>query len=64
MVSNPQDVSNISKVIFDEISLVDSLETIDHVYTITSLSGFEALIRGDSGYNNWSTFLFKLGINR
>ncbi|WP_201577366.1 hypothetical protein [Psychrobacter immobilis] len=28
------------------IHLVDALETIDHVYTITSLGGFEALLRG------------------
>lgn len=28
------------------LHLVDALETIDHVYTITSLGGFEALLRG------------------
>ena len=28
------------------IHLMDALETIDHVYTITSLGGFEALLRG------------------
>lgn len=28
------------------IHLVDALESIDHVYTITSLGGFEALLRG------------------
>lgn len=28
------------------IHLVDALETVDHVYTITSLGGFEALLRG------------------
>jgi capsular polysaccharide export protein len=29
-----------------DIPLVDFLDTVDHVYTITSLSGFEALLRG------------------
>ncbi|WP_161974920.1 capsular polysaccharide biosynthesis protein [Bacillus timonensis] len=48
MVSDPMAVSHISKVVTDPLSLVDSLKTIDHVYTITSLSGFEALIRGIS----------------
>ncbi len=28
------------------LHLVDALETVDHVYTITSLGGFEALLRG------------------
>ncbi|MFP3353495.1 hypothetical protein R0K04_19110, partial [Pseudoalteromonas sp. SIMBA_153] len=28
------------------IHLVDALESINHVYTITSLGGFEALLRG------------------
>ncbi len=46
MQSNPHDVQHIAKVITEPLSLVDSLETIDHVYTITSLSGFEALLRG------------------
>lgn len=46
MQSNPEDVAHISKVLREPIALVDSLEGIDHVYTITSLSGFEALVRG------------------
>ncbi|SLL07915.1 Capsule polysaccharide biosynthesis protein [Mycobacteroides abscessus subsp. abscessus] len=46
MYSNPMDVAHISKVVTEPLGLVDALETIDHVYTITSLSGFEALIRG------------------
>ena len=33
-------------ILTQSIHLVDSLETIDHVYTITSLGGFEALLRG------------------
>ncbi|WP_426916743.1 hypothetical protein [Rossellomorea marisflavi] len=44
--SNPMDVAHISKVVTEPLGLVDALETIDHVYTITSLAGFEALIRG------------------
>ncbi|MGD6991008.1 hypothetical protein [Sutcliffiella horikoshii] len=45
-VSDPNEVSSICKIITEEVSLVDSLDTIDHVYTITSLAGFEALLRG------------------
>ncbi|MBN6885237.1 capsular polysaccharide export protein, LipB/KpsS family [Cytobacillus horneckiae] len=44
--SNPQDVAQISKVVVEPLSIVDALQTIDHVYTMTSLVGFEALIRG------------------
>lgn len=46
VASNPDDVRSIARVIDKNISLADSLFTIDHVYTITSLSGFEALLRG------------------
>lgn len=44
--SNPMDVADIAKVVVEPLSLVDSFQTIDHVYTITSLAGFEALMRG------------------
>ncbi len=44
--SNPDEVRDIALVLDTDISLADSLQTIDHVYTITSLSGFEALLRG------------------
>lgn len=44
--TNPHDVNHIAKVVMEPLSLTDALETIDHVYTITSLSGFEALLRG------------------
>ncbi|MBZ0057728.1 capsular polysaccharide export protein, LipB/KpsS family [Leclercia barmai] len=43
--SNPQDVKNICQVITQDVPLAQALETIDHVYTISSLAGFEALIR-------------------
>ena len=33
-------------ILIQSIHLVDALESIDHVYTITSLGGFEALLRG------------------
>ncbi|MGP5221298.1 capsular polysaccharide export protein, LipB/KpsS family [Psychrobacter celer] len=33
-------------ILTQSIHLVDALDTIDHVYTITSLGGFEALLRG------------------
>jgi capsular polysaccharide export protein len=44
--SDPREVMDVAQVLLDDISLADAFETIDHVYTITSLSGFEALIRG------------------
>ncbi|WEX91074.1 capsular polysaccharide biosynthesis protein [Sinorhizobium garamanticum] len=44
--SNPELVRDIAMILTQDISLADSLETVDHVYTITSLSGFEALLRG------------------
>lgn len=33
-------------ILTQDIHLVDALQSIDHVYTITSLGGFEALLRG------------------
>ncbi len=45
-LSNPNEVRDICEVLEEDISLGDSLDTIDHVYTITSLAGFEALLRG------------------
>jgi capsular polysaccharide export protein len=44
--SNPRDVGGICMVLDQDITLADAFRTVDHVYTITSLSGFEALIRG------------------
>jgi capsular polysaccharide export protein len=44
--SNPEKVKSIAQILDQDISLADAFETIDHVYTITSLSGFEALLRG------------------
>ncbi|XWQ51562.1 capsular polysaccharide biosynthesis protein (plasmid) [Sinorhizobium meliloti] len=45
-VSNPAEVADISEILKDDIAPADALEGIDHVYTITSLMGFEALLRG------------------
>nr|WP_284041617.1 hypothetical protein [Halomonas olivaria] len=44
--SNPTDVENISLVLTNDVPLANAFETVDHVYTITSLGGFEALLRG------------------
>ena len=41
-----QEIRDIAQVLEQDIALADAFETIDHVYTITSLSGFEALLRG------------------
>ncbi|RDT56828.1 capsular polysaccharide biosynthesis protein [Escherichia coli] len=43
--SDPKDVRNICKIITQDLPLSQALETVDHVYTISSLAGFEALIR-------------------
>ncbi|MEY9998696.1 capsular polysaccharide export protein, LipB/KpsS family [Sinorhizobium fredii] len=45
-VSNPADVANICAVLKEDIAPADALKGVDHVYTITSLMGFEALLRG------------------
>lgn len=46
-VSDPNNVKNFALVLSDlSVPLAESLKTIDHVYTITSQAGFEALIRG------------------
>jgi capsular polysaccharide export protein len=45
-VSNPVEVADICDILKEDIAPADALEGIDHVYTITSLMGFEALLRG------------------
>ncbi|KAA3503663.1 capsular polysaccharide biosynthesis protein [Agrobacterium tumefaciens] len=45
-VSNPDDVAHLCTVMQGQVSLPDALDSADHVYTITSLAGFEALMRG------------------
>ena len=44
--SDPYEVSGVVQVLTEDITLADAFKTVDHVYTMTSLSGFEALIRG------------------
>ncbi len=44
--SDPQDVRDLCQIITQPLSMSQAFETIDHVYTITSLAGFEALLRG------------------
>ncbi len=44
--SDPDDVRDICMVLDQDVALADAFESIDRVYTMTSLSGFEALIRG------------------
>jgi len=46
MLSNPDDVRHISLVLDQDIPLTQSFETVDHVYTISSQAGMEALMRG------------------
>lgn len=45
-VSNPTEVEHIAQILSLPVSLADSFYRVDHVYTITSLAGFEALLRG------------------
>ncbi len=44
-LSNPQEVSDICLIVSERMSLSDALIGVDHVYTITSLLGFESLLR-------------------
>ncbi|WQO98180.1 capsular polysaccharide biosynthesis protein (plasmid) [Sinorhizobium meliloti] len=45
-VSDPAEVADICEMLKEDIAPADALEGIDRVYTITSLMGFEALLRG------------------
>ena len=47
-------------ILTQSIHLVDALETVDHVYTITSLGGFEALLRGKKVTVLGRPFYYKL----
>ncbi|ASQ07411.1 capsular polysaccharide biosynthesis protein [Sinorhizobium meliloti] len=44
--SDPAEVAHLCELVTDSLPLAEALRTVDHVYTITSLAGFEALIRG------------------
>ncbi|MDX0480034.1 capsular polysaccharide biosynthesis protein [Sinorhizobium medicae] len=45
-VSDPAEVADVCDILKEDIAPADALEGIDHVYTITSLMGFEALLWG------------------
>ncbi|MBD9641900.1 capsular polysaccharide biosynthesis protein [Ensifer sp. ENS07] len=45
-VSDPAEVSDLCVILGEDVAPADALDTVDHVYTITSLMGFEALLRG------------------
>ncbi|MDX1200500.1 capsular polysaccharide biosynthesis protein [Sinorhizobium medicae] len=44
--SDPAEVAHLCELVTENLPLAAALRTVDHVYTITSLAGFEALIRG------------------
>ncbi|MFB9951511.1 capsular polysaccharide biosynthesis protein [Rhizobium puerariae] len=44
-LSNPADVAHLCEIITGPVPLPELLDTTDHVYAITSLGGFEALLR-------------------
>ncbi|MDO9452305.1 MAG: hypothetical protein Q7J29_05535 [Stagnimonas sp.] len=43
--SNPDKVRHLCDVLAQDLPISQALETVDHVYTISSLGGFEALLR-------------------
>jgi len=59
-LSDPKEIEHLALVVTEPLPLSQALETIDHVYTITSQVGFEALLRdikvttvGSPFYANW-----------
>lgn len=71
-LDDPSTVSALTEldclILTQSIHLVDALETIDHVYIITSLGGFEAFLRGKKVtvlgrpfYENWCSNIPDLG---
>ncbi|MBP1888132.1 capsular polysaccharide biosynthesis protein [Sinorhizobium mexicanum] len=45
-VSDPAEVSHLCDILDMDVTPADALDVADHVYTITSLMGFEAVLRG------------------
>ncbi|RVK62336.1 capsular polysaccharide biosynthesis protein [Sinorhizobium meliloti] len=43
--SDPAEVAHLCELVTESLPLAEALRTVDHVYTITSLAGFEALLR-------------------
>ncbi len=44
--SDPDEVRHLCQILTQPLPMAQAFETVDHVYTITSLAGFEALLRG------------------
>ncbi|SFH04809.1 Capsule polysaccharide biosynthesis protein [Ensifer sp. OV372] len=44
--SDPAEVAHLCELVTESLPISEALRTVDHVYTITSLVGFEALLRG------------------
>ncbi|WFU50225.1 capsular polysaccharide biosynthesis protein [Sinorhizobium terangae] len=44
--SDPAEVAHLCEMVTKRLPLAEALRTVDHVYTVTSLAGFEALMRG------------------
>jgi len=44
--SDPAEVAHLAEIVAETLPLTEALNTVDQVYTITSLAGFEALLRG------------------
>lgn len=44
-LSNPADVAHLCQILAENLAPADVFDGVDHVYTITSLMGFEALLR-------------------
>ncbi|MQW87724.1 capsular polysaccharide biosynthesis protein [Sinorhizobium saheli] len=44
--SDPATIAHLCEIVTERLPLAEALRTVDHVYTITSLAGFEALLRG------------------
>ncbi|POH28924.1 MULTISPECIES: capsular polysaccharide biosynthesis protein [Sinorhizobium] len=60
--SDPAEVAHLCDVVTESLPLAEALRTIDHVYTITSLAGFEALMRGIEVTNAGSPFYAGWGL--
>jgi capsular polysaccharide export protein len=46
MPSSPEEIRVYARVLEEDVSVADALDGFAHVYTITSLAGFEAVLRG------------------
>lgn len=44
--SDPAEISDLCSIIHGDLPLSQAFHEVDHVYTVTSLAGFEALLRG------------------